>query len=247
MKHATTIFCLFLLAATGLHSQSKESPEVRSSFDLIFGVENSYRSLNRSSTSFPLSSHILTRNQSEIPSVNYRFGLNYNQKLFGRFFLKTGARWIQTGYKTPKSELIWPSEIDPVTGEIIDDPSLPQWLILKNRYYFLEIPLQFRYHFSENKIQPFIGAGASWNVFMNAREISITDQGRQVIADTLRMFNQVNIALTATFGFDFSFWEKHRLFAQVMGRYHLSSLEANNKIVENLYNYGIETGFRFGL
>ncbi|MCB0642220.1 MAG: outer membrane beta-barrel protein [Phaeodactylibacter sp.] len=247
MKHIFLPILLLLVVLPYCLAQTKESQGIRSSFDLVMGLETGYRVLQPINNSFQTTATVHNRDQAEIPSVNYRFGLNYNQRLFGRLFLKSGIRWSQNGYKTPKSELIWPSEIDPVTGEILNDPSLPQWLILKNRYHYLEIPLHFRYHFSAGNIQPFFGIGASWNVFMHAREISITDQGRQVLSDTIRDYNPVNVALTSTFGLDFALQGRFRAFAQLVGRYHLDRLDSSTKIEEHLYNYGLEAGLRVGL
>lgn len=243
------LFILMLLNAGlgSLQAQNREFITAQNSFSLVMGVENGYRLLYKKGLALSDRFEADTRDQSEIPKLNYRLGVDYHQRLFKRFFIKTGVRFAQLGYRTPQSEIVWPSEIDPVTGEIIDDPSLPQWLLIKYEYYFLEIPLMLRLHLSKNKVQPFVGLGLSSHIFLYAQERSLTDQGRSIRQDELSDYNAIQFSANATLGLEFLRNERLRFFAQLMARYHLTNLIQGDPIQEHLYNYGLEAGIRLGI
>lgn len=126
------------------------SSQMRSSFDLVMGIEHSYRKLTGGSVEF-----MQTRDDKETGKSNWRFGFNYNRRLTEKLFLKTGARLASVGFNGEKRMLKWPSEIDS-NGAWTPDPTLIHEYQEINDYWFFEIPIIGRYEFGGKKLIPFV-------------------------------------------------------------------------------------------
>lgn len=107
--------------------------QLQLSIDPIFSMEQSYRTLQ--SENFLI---LQTRNLKDKKINGIRYGLNFNLYL-GELYeenvaLKTGIRYLNTGYK---------SDIDSLS------------MIHK----FLEIPLTLRFYYGSKKVRPFLEIG----------------------------------------------------------------------------------------
>lgn len=229
---------LFILIPTITFSQ------MNSSFDFIFGIENSYRSLKTSSEDPFIQGLIESRDGRESNIMNWRIGFNYNKRLTTKLFLKTGIRLASVGYEDEKkTDLRWPSEIGP--NGYVFDPSLPHEIQLTHNYWFLEIPLALRFEFTNKKFSPFIESGISPSVYLTTRTTSVTDIGTDVTyqKNGTSDFTSMHLVGMVSIGTNFTVNEKFQLFGQATYRYHLTKL-ADAPIEEHLYNYGIEIGVR---
>ncbi len=117
------------------------SGQVLMSFDPIFSFEQSYRTIQ--SDNFLT---LQTRNLKDEQRLGIRYGVNFNLYL-GELYeenvaLKTGLRYIKTGYK---------SDIDSVS----------------TIHKFIEIPLALRYYYGSKKIRPFSEIGVGFLINLN--------------------------------------------------------------------------------
>ena len=218
--------------------------QMNSSFDFIFGIENSYRILKSSSEEPIVQGILVDRDNRELKKSNWRVGFNYNKRLSNNFVLKTGIRLASVGYKDEKkTDLRWPSEIGP--NGYMFDPSLPHELQLIRDYWFLEIPVAARFEITKKKFSPFLEFGVSPTVYISTRTKQITDIDTKVTYQRggTSDYNNVHLVGFASLGVNYSLNDKFQLFGQGIYRYHLTKL-IDAPIEENLYNYGVEVGVR---
>ena len=219
------------------------------SIDLVGGAEFGYRTLGgKDSDGVPVSIIIESRERETI-KFGYRFGLNYNQRLSKKIFLKTGLRVANQGYTSGKmTGLRWTNELqEGENGEFIyvPDPSLPHEIQFFYEYWFLEIPLIARYEFNEKRWSPFVEAGLSSNIYLRARTRQVTDlsDSKYSNIEVGDSFNKIQLVGNASFGVNFEATESFRIFAQSVFRYHLTKT-VDSAVKEHLYNVGIEVGVR---
>jgi hypothetical protein len=238
MKTIVTVICL--LCIQGLSAQ-------RSSVDFIIGGEYSFRILPQENSD-PVIAAILASREQETGKYNFRMGLNYNQRLAKNIWLKSGFRIARVGYVTQnQTDLRWPSEFDPSTGEWTPDPNLPREFQEMTDYIWLEVPLIGRWEWSDGKWRPYLEAGLSPHFYLLTRnkeqtDISISVGVERDQTDELRLFSLVG---SFALGVNYQINERWQLFGQPTLRYHFTPLMDDRPIDEHLYNYGIELGTRW--
>jgi len=227
------IFLPFLILAQG-----------NSSFDLVGGIDYSFRQLSSDSEE-QIVEVILDQREREEAKVNWRAGFNYNQQLTTKTFLKSGVRLASVGYRDQKlTGLMWGSEHDG-TGGWTPDPSLPHEIQLSFNYLFVEIPIAFRYELGDKKVSPFVEAGIAPMVYMttNTKRVTDIDVNNSFTRNTQDDFNKLHLAGTMSLGINYKLNDKLQIFGQAVGRYHFTKLY-DAPIAEHLYNYGLEFGLR---
>lgn len=235
-------FIVTLLAALPVVAFSQSN----SSFDLVGGAEYTFRLLQNTTDDPVMQIIIDQRERDEFGKLNFRGGFNYNRRLAGQLWLRTGLRWASAGYVYQDiDDLRWPSEFDPNTGAYTPDPSLPHELRLTKEYWFLEVPLAGRLEMGQGKLKPFVELGVSPHIYLTTRTRQVTDlETKQDFgADDVK---PLNLAGIVSVGFQYQATKRTALFFQPIFRYHLTPL-ADTPIREHLYNYGLELGVRKGM
>lgn len=235
MKH---IFCLLLVGLPFI-----STAQFSNSIDLVGGVDYSYRRLTANSDDAGVQ-YVMGIRKNEVPRFNYRFGLNFNKRLYKGLVIKVGARYAKEGYKSEKKDnLQWPSEF--VNGAYQLDPSLPHTVQYAYEYHFLEFPLMARYEFSSGKWAPFVEAGVAGSVFLYDQTITKTNlNDRSVQRNTLKNPNAFQVVGSVSCGVQYAASARWQLFAQPVFRYHFTQLIKDVPIREYLYGAGLELGVR---
>lgn len=213
------------------------------SLDFVTGIDVSYRLLASKHNSSLNSLIIKIRNQRELPALQWRMGINYNQKLNENYFLKTGIRLAKLGYyiEIPKEDFRWPSQINNPNspGEDIGD------IKMHYNYLFIEVPVTIRYEGKKKRFAPYFEAGFSPMWLVQYSSVTVKDSvtnisfGQPVNAD----FNNFQIAAVLSFGFNYQMNNAIQLFGQPNLRFNLTKL-VDAPISEYLYNFGFEFGIR---
>lgn len=238
MRTILTIFCLFCVQ--GLFAQ-------RSSVDFIIGGEYSFRTL-AAENSDTTHAAILAFREQENGKYNFRLGLNYNQRIGKRIWLKSGIRIARVGYVTEKiTDLRWPSEVDPNTGQWSPDPNLPRELKTTVDYIWAVIPLIGRLELGEGKWRPYLEAGVSPHLYLLTRVREQTDISNAISIGGYHsdILNRLSVVGSIAVGVNYLMGEQWQLFGQPTFRYHFTPLVDDRPIEEHLYNYGIEMGVRW--
>ena len=212
---------------------------MNSSFDFIGGIDYGYRNLSAPSES----SSVTFRDDNELGKINYRIGLNLNQKITEKIFFKTGVRFVITGYKERKMDF---PGVDVISD--INTPVFPggEGQIFRN-FSFIELPIIVRYEFSKKKFTPFMELGVSPALYLSNRIKFITEINPGIFnskGKDNRDFSTLHLVSVVSFGGNYFINEKLQLFAQPTFRYHFTRLIEESTIRENLWSLGLEFGVR---
>ena len=223
MKFTATTILLF----TTLISFS----QLNSSMDILAGLNLSYRSIDDNGSSVEN-----RRNDLEISKLNYHIGFNYNRFLTSRLYIKSGLRLASMGYKTKQIELVFPIGGQTNVQFIYD-------------YLFLEIPLNLRFEFVENKtVVPFLEAGVSPSFYATNRAAQIQD-GEERVYERIPLtadFRSFHLSANVAAGINYFTSSETSLFLQLNYKRHLTNL-IDEDFKEKLFSYGIEIGLRRSL
>ena len=232
---------LFLFLSAPLFSFS----QVKSSVDLVGGVEYSNRYLNNTSDD-PAIQAVFEQRKGEAGKMNFRVGFNYNRRLTDRWWIKSGLRLASVGYRSAKIDnLQWPSEFDPVTGAYTPDPTLPHELQTSTDYWFVEIPVMGRFEMGQGKWRPFVELGVSPLIYLStrARQVTDIDAMSSFRRNIFGNFNGFHLSGNVSAGVLYLASERWTVFLQPVFRYHFTPLY-DAAIREHLYNAGVEVGLR---
>lgn len=211
-----------------------------SSIDVIAGFEYSYRNLLGKSKK-----NLALIREDETAKVNWRFGFNYNKRLTDKLFLKTGLRFVRTGYNGIKqTDLRWGSEYDDMGGWT-PDPSLPHEIQFIYDYYFIEVPIAARYEANKKQLSPFFEFGVYPLVHLTRRIETITDLDTKIEfhENNVTGVNTLHILASVSGGINYAFNDQFQLFGQVAFRHHITKL-VDAPLREYLINSGLEFGVR---
>lgn len=208
----------------------------KSSIDLVSGAGYAFRDFENPSY------------KKETGVTNYLFGVNYNQRIAAKIFLKTGLHLITAGYKRKfnSANLIFEEDLLPGSDVIKEFDKL----LLKQQHFFLEIPLNARYEFAKKKFQPYVEAGVIPSLYLSTRYIQKVDDNRTTQSKKIEYFRTVNLVANVAFGLNYDLKNGNVLFFQPTIRYFLTEsakASINNRYPEHLYNFMLETGLRFNL
>ncbi len=222
--------------------------QINTSLDLVGSIDFAYRNINLSDTPGPQTSIVIDqRNSRESGRLNWRFGFNFNKKITGNLFFKSGLRLANIGYKSNQDSLRWGSQ--QVGG--VFDPRIPSGAPSGTsqffyNYLFIEIPLAARFEFSQKKLAPFAEIGIAPSLYLKSRNKILVNGKSQNVdgSEDFYDYNKMHFVGIISFGGNYSINEQLQLFAQPTFRYHLTRLINDVPIKENLWTVGLELGFR---
>ncbi len=211
------------------------------SIDLIFGVEGGERLLRSTNDSPDEKEQINRRNNAERGKANYRIGFNYNYLVKEKFFLKTGLRYLNTGYKAKT-----PANMNREDQIHFTESRLMHFEASGYRqiYQMLELPLALRYVYSENWCMSYIEVGGSANHYLQTKL-----KGKDIEGNTRHLILEQAIkawtfSTNVAIGAEFFIGNIIPAFIQMTARYQLTPL-TDNAVEERLVALGLETGVRY--
>lgn len=211
MKNALLLFC-FLCFPFLLISQFHTSLDLVGSYDLKNQISYAFN------TGFPSGN-----NRS-----SYRFGANFNFKVFNQVFIKTGIRYVKQVYKTVESSFFDGSYY----REYIDE-------------YYFEVPIVYRYEFSEKKFSLFTEIGFSPHFFLKGKNVVESDMGNETIDYEILYLKdrRVRIGFNLGVGMNYKIRKSLQLFLQPTFRYYPRVGTQAYPLLGTI-NYGVEFGIR---
>ncbi|MBK7426572.1 MAG: hypothetical protein IPI60_05850 [Saprospiraceae bacterium] len=238
MKLQFTLILILLVPVAGF-------TQMNSSWDIIAGVDYS-NSILFAQRNTGLRNVAGVMNDSQQGKLNWRLGGNYNMRVGSNAFFKTGIRLASVGYVYANDNLTWGSEHNGMGGHS-PDPDLPHSARFSFDYWFIEIPVAFRFERGNDKFSTYFEAGVSPSIYILSRQIIKIDNDKTIRFSQGNQFHQFNIIhLVGTFawGINYNISERVQLFAQPTLRFHLTPI-ADSPIEEYLYNVGLEMGTRW--
>lgn len=182
-----------------------------------------------------------SRDTREIPKFGFTTGVGLIYILNKRFNFETGLLFSDKGEKTKKTDLIWSQP----------DPILPIKSTFIYSYQYLDIPLKVNYYIINKKLNFFISAGLSANIFLTYKQTSIQEfsDGRtekHTSGSIYNNFSKVNFALLAGFGIDYDLNNKIRFRLESIYRRSINSI-IDAPVKSYLYSAGLNAGIYYKL
>ena len=223
--------------------------QLNNSFDIIVGVDRTFRNANIDEDSEFFEAAILDPTQlsleQEEAKFNWRIGANYNKSLTESNCLKLGLRFSSLGYKNgERSDLRFGSQHD---GEGGFDSDAPSELSFTTDYLFIELPVSFGIMKAINKFSFYGEAGLSPNIYLTSRNKQTIDNDSSTNLQGNPSVRSLHLSGFAAFGATYQLSESFSIFGQPSFRYHLTNLAKEGFVKEHLYSYGIEFGVRKNL
>ncbi|NNE29587.1 MAG: outer membrane beta-barrel protein [Saprospiraceae bacterium] len=210
---------------------------------LMGGFDYTHRFLINDSDD-PTIEFIFNKRTVEKGKANYQYGINYRYNISENLALISGFKLSSVGYRDKKfDDLLWPSEVDPETGQYTPDPSLPHESQFHYDYWMLTIPARIRRTFGEGKVRFYAEGGIAAGYYSSTRSTETTDVFKRSNFFVVDDFRKINLSLDLGLGISFRIWDDVEIYAQPGGRYYFTRLVAGAPIKEYLYSVGLEAGF----
>lgn len=187
---------------------------------------------------------IFDNRQVEEGKYNFQAGLIFDYKWNEKIWFQSGFKLSSVGYFDRKfTDLLWPSEVDVVTGAYTRDPSLPHESRLHYDYWMLTIPVRVKYFFKTGRLKPYAMAGVAAGYYTGTRATEVTDVYKRSNFFVVDQFRKINMSIDLGIGLQWMWMEDFGLFLQPSARYYFTRLVAKAPIKEYLYAFGVEAGF----
>ena len=234
-----TVLMISLFLSQKLDGQ-RWNLSTKNTIDLIVGADYSYRTIGGDPRIAGVRQSISHRSRQEKPKSNYRFGFNYSYYLTDRFYLKSGVRLSNPGFKTGPVNSYNPT---------LDINSFDKQLLLAGErlefnYILIEIPYVMRYVYSLNWCRSYLEAGFSSNIYLHT-QIKTKTIGQELLSH--RKHEQIrkhNLLVNLSIGGEMVLSRDMSWFVQIIGRYQLDNLRQSD-LIEKIGSLGVESGVRF--
>lgn len=188
---------------------------------------------------------VSTLDYSLAPKINYRFGGNFNVKVYENIFIKSGIRFVQVGFVDKLDGIRWPSEIGANGYE--PDPTLTKYIYNTIDQRQIEIPVIGRYETGEKKLSFFIEAGISPHIYLKTRSKKETNLTTETIFVDETDLGSKRLIMTFVLGagVNYNLSEKFQIFLQPTMRFYTSA-KSRYLGPRDFRSVGIEFGIRRG-
>ncbi len=221
MKKTVSLFALFFITLTALSQPGDSIRYGKLGFGISFSPDYSYRTLKTGAADSWMKDVYDTL---ETAKYSYTAGFNITYHIHKNLVLGSGLLFADKGEKTKKYEAIESNNFN-------------------NHYYYLDVPVKASYYLLHKKINLFLSAGLSANIYLNSHTTSKannSDQKKQFV--TSRDISRLNLAATAGFGIDCPLTDRWYFKLEPCYRRSLSPI-ANTPIKKYLYSFGLSFGF----
>ncbi|MCX6296038.1 MAG: outer membrane beta-barrel protein [Bacteroidetes bacterium] len=173
------------------------------------------------------------RDTLEVPKFGYTVGANFTFKVNNKIDLETGVFFSDSGEKTKKYSLV-------------DVPSGQKAIKYSCNFhdYYLNIPVKVNYYFLIHKLNFYLTAGISANIFVYQKTTLITSYGNSDSKTTSKStpgFSRVNIAVLAGFGIKYPVTNKINLKIEPLYMHSATSI-IKAPIKTYFYSLGVNVG-----
>lgn len=248
------LLIIFPLSDTEAQNRRLRSRQV-SSIDLMGGADFGFRTISIKSRFGASGEKYVNRSKNELPTFNYRFGINYIQGLSERLSLRVGFRKATAGFRTNFIERIDVFEdINDITKVLTSDQN--NRTIYVYRYNFIELPVAVRHTMVKSFCEPYVEFGVSTYFYNHTvvkskfysrvdgkRGLQNTSTIRNGIEENINQFNYLPFISA---GGNFRITKTFTGFSQFIYRHQFNKLR-NEELAERIVSLGCEIGIKYYL
>jgi hypothetical protein len=176
------------------------------------------------------------------PSISANVFVEYI--LNSRSSIGLGLGYQNNGERTKKFDLIF--GINPVTGEIITDPSAPSQARTVYNHHNIEVPVYYKHSFGE-RFYLLVGTSAIINISNTRTSVKYFSDGseeRNTSEDNSTEFRRLNFSGNFGFGLDYVKKEKFSLFVHPFIQCGILGVSKSASLNRNILSLGISTGVK---
>lgn len=237
MKRTSAVTILLVLAISVFAQTSDTSWVRRNRVGIFFSPHLSYRLLNYDHSAGWVEQ---SRNSNEKTTFGFRAGISYHYFITRKIACKIGAAFLQNGFETKKNDLNW----------ISSDPDFPSENKTVFKYHYLEVPLVLNYYvFHKPKVDVFISAGISTNVFLQKKtkvKLIYPDGHRNNDSAVEQVgYSKVNFGASIGFGMEYKLSKRMTGVIEPSIHQFLTSTIVDGHSKEYLNSLGVNIGFNY--
>lgn len=220
------IILLAVLFSTSSLSQSDSTGFKRLLIGVSVSPDYCYRTLKNNDGSAISDVIIKMREDNEDPKLGYTAGLSVIYNISEKIGFESGIHYSTKGEMNRLDNLTYGDMIDPRYGFTYapQTPS-PEKVTIFYHYNYLDIPFRAIFSFGKKRMRFISGVGITTNVFLNARQISISEYAN---GDSNRSVNKrdydfrpINLSPSISAGIALRLGEKINLRCEPTFRYGL--------------------------
>lgn len=227
---------LFILISSVVFGQTAEPvSSSKVSIGISFSPDYCYRSLH-SESSFQLGTEF--RDTMEVAKLSYTTGLSLLFKPWDRVSFETGLYFSDKGYKTKVMDLY---DINPLIHLAVNRVKTTY------HYYYLDIPLKLNYYLLKGKVDLFVSAGVSANIYLSQRATcKLEDPEETQTISSRGDLSQLNMAVLISGGIDYEISNRLNLRIEPIFRHAITPI-VEAPIKEYHYSIGANFGLYYTL
>lgn len=183
------------------------------------------------------------KHENEKPNYGYKVGIGIGYKLNEKASLNSGISYANKGFSVNISD-------SPLYPDAIPDPLFPNKIIDINNYYFLSIPLVFKYYIIEvNKLKIGASAGIYNELYLSGKtktELFFEDNTTST-SNSIGLSRKFN--MSAVIGLNFNYSLSNNLSFVVEPNYDATLFNYNKSQSWKLkfWDLGLKVGMSFNL
>jgi len=235
MKTKITSLLFILVSAVVFGQTAEPVSSSKVSIGISFSPDYCYRSLHPKS-SYQFGTEF--RDTMEVAKLGYTTGLSLLYKPWDRISFETGLYFSDKGYKTKVIDLY---DINPPTHLAVNRAKTIY------HYYYLDIPIKLNYYLLKGKVDLFVSAGVSANIYLSSRAIfKLEDPEETQTTSSSGDLSQLNMAVLIGGGVDYEISNRLNLRIEPIFRHAITPV-VDAPIKEYQYSIGTNFGLYYTL
>jgi hypothetical protein len=238
MKYILTI-CLALFYVDIAVAQSKDSKLNKFELALIISPDINHRKIDYTNIIADLGPPGSNNNHRRL-NIGYTMGVNGVLKLYKKISLEAGIQFANRSFE-------YELDMNNMKRNDVYDPMIPDAVVHKNRYQYIDIPIRINYMFGNGKLKFVTGIGGVGNININESiKFESTYKNGRTDKGTIKQSVNQRLNLTGLFALGIH-WQYNELSALRIEPNYRASLPVDISdildIEQRFYTVGLHIGW----
>jgi hypothetical protein len=230
---------LFLLLPVSVFCHERDSVRANKfQFGIIYSPEYCYRTLKTNAENNWIKE---AADDLEIPKFGCSAGVGFGCKLFNKLMFEAEVLYADKGSKSKKNT--FENNIS-----IAASGKMPYKSNLVYHYQYIDVPLKLNYYLVNKKINFFVSAGVSVNIFLNQQTETLIEfkdgSSKKFKSSSTAGADNISLTALAGLGINYDFSDRCILKLEPVFKHSITPL-ANTPLKNYLYSMGINIGIAY--